>query len=84
MPKEHQLVTDRQTDGQTQARGQYCGCIASRGILRPEVLSKVPQIVGNVVKSSIFRKIREKCRRGQTGSSCVLWPTFGFIASRGS
>ena len=53
------------------------------GILKPEVLSKVPEIVGNVVKLTIFRKIREKCRRGQTGSSCVLWPTFDLNASRG-
>ena len=35
------------------------------------------EIVGNVVKLTIFRKSREKSRRGQTGSSCVLWPTFG-------
>ena len=43
----------------------------------------MPEIVGNVVKLTIFRKIREKSRRGQTGSSCVLWPTFGVKASQG-
>ena len=52
-------------------------------MLKPEVLSKVPEIVGNVVKLSIFRKIRENRCRSQTGSSCVLWPTFGLKASRG-
>jgi len=28
---EHRLVTDRETDGQTQGRSIYRGCIASRG-----------------------------------------------------
>ena len=53
------------------------------GILKPEVLSKVLEIVGNVMKLTIFRKNREKCRRGQTGSSCVLWPTFDLNTSWG-
>ena len=61
------------------SRNLYTGS----GILKPEVLSKVPEIVGNVVKLTIFRKNREKSRRGQTGSSCVLWPTFDFNTSRG-
>jgi len=60
------------------SRNLYTGS----GILKPEVLSKVLEIVGNVVKFTIFRKNREKSRRGQTGSSSVLWPTFDLNTSR--
>ena len=59
-------------------------------IQKPEVLSKVLEIVRNAVKLIVIRKTRVKSRRGQTlsgfrqtGSSCVLWPTFGQIGSRG-
>ena len=31
----------------------------------------------------VIRKTRVKSRRRQTGSSCVLWPTFGQIECRG-
>jgi len=44
---------------------------------KPEVLSKMPEMVRNVKFTSV-QKLREKNRRGQTGSSCVLWPTFDF------
>ena len=33
---------------------------------KPEVLSKVPEMVRNVVKLTPIRKTRTKCRRGQT------------------
>jgi len=52
-------------------------------IQKPEVLSKVPEIVGNAVKLTVIRKTRVKSRRRQIGSSCVLWPTFGQIEIRG-
>jgi len=37
----------------------------------------MPETDGNVVTFTIIRKIHEKSRRGQTGSSCATWPTFG-------
>jgi len=33
-------------------------------------------MVRNVVKFTAVRKMRYKKSRGQTGSTCVLWPTF--------
>ena len=47
-------------------------------IQKPEVLSKVPEMVRKVVKLSVIRKtlwsnLKWICK---TGSSCVLWPTF--------
>ena len=47
-------------------------------IRKPEVLSKVPEMVRKVVKLSLIRKtlwsnLKWICK---TGSSCVLWPTF--------
>ena len=46
------------------------------GIQKPEVLSKMSEIVRNVVKFAVIRKMRDKKSRGHTGSNCVLWPTF--------
>ena len=46
-------------------------------IQKPEVLSKMPEMVQNVVKFNVIRKMRDKKSRGHTGGSCVLWPTFG-------
>jgi len=48
-------------------------------IQKPEVLSKVPEMVQKVVKLTVIRKtswsnLKFICK---TGSSCVLWPTFG-------
>jgi len=51
-------------------------------IQKPEVLSKMPEMVRNAVKIIFIRKMREKSRRRQTGSSNILWPTFGQIESR--
>ena len=44
-------------------------------IQKPEVLSKMPEIVRNV-KFTVIRKNASQKGRGQTGSSCVLWLTF--------
>jgi len=59
-------------------------------IQKPEVHSKVPEMVRNVVKFTAIRKTHVKksswsnlkwiCK---TGSSCVLWPTFVQIGNRG-
>ena len=54
-------------------------------IQKPEVLSKVPEMVRKVVKFIVNRNtswsnVKWICK---TGSSCVLWPTFGQIGSRG-
>ena len=41
---EHRLVTDKQTDRQTQGHGMYRGCIASRGKKRsdaPDLCSRL-------------------------------------------
>jgi len=64
------------------------GCAKSKSwpgstIEKPEVLSKMPEMVRNSVKFIFIRKMREKSRRRQTGSSGVLWPTFGQIGIRG-
>ena len=42
-----------------------------------EVLSKILEMVRNAVKFIFSRKMREESRRRQTGSSGLLWPTFG-------
>ena len=39
----------------------------------------MPEVVRNALKFIFMRKMREKSRRRQTGSSGVLWPTFGEI-----
>ena len=46
---------------------------------KPEVLSKILEMVRNAVKFIFIRKMREKSHRRQIGSSGVLWPTFGQI-----
>ena len=43
---------------------------------KPEVLSKILEMVRNAVKFIFIRKMRENNRRRQTGSSGVLWPAF--------
>ena len=63
------------------------GCKKSKSwpgstIQKPEVLSKVPEMVRNAVKFIFIRKMCAKSRR-QTGNSGVLWPTFGQIGIRG-
>ena len=64
------------------------GCAKSKSwpgstIEKPEVHSKMPEVVRNAVKFIFIRKMREKSRCRQTGSSGVLWPTFGQIGIRG-
>jgi len=44
-------------------------------IQKLEVLSKISEKVRNVVKFTVIRKCVTKSR-GETSSSCVLWPTF--------
>ena len=41
------------------------------------------EMVRNAVKFIFIRKMREKSRRRQTGSSGVLWPTIGQIGIQG-
>jgi len=36
----------------------------------------MPEMVRNVVKFTVVRKNALQKSRGQTGSTCVLWPTF--------
>ena len=43
----------------------------------------MPEIVRNAMKLILIRKTRVKSRHRQTGSSCVLWPTFREIENRG-
>ena len=40
------------------------------------------EMVRNALKFIFMRKMCEKSRRRQTGSSGVLWPTFGEIGIR--
>ena len=58
-------------------------------VQKPEVLTKVPKVVQNVVKFTVIQK--NACKTSsrsnmkwicKTGSSSVLWPTFGQIESR--
>ena len=66
--------------------GLYCRGIAHRRlemlsestIQKPEVRSKVPEMVRKVVKLSVIRKTLWSNLKWifKTGSSCVLWPTF--------
>ena len=42
----------------------------------------MPEMVWNAVKFIFIGKMREKSRRRQTGSSGVLWSTFGQIVNR--
>ena len=46
-------------------------------------IQKMPEVVRNAVKFIFIRKMREKSRCRQTGSSGVLWPTYGQIGIRG-
>jgi len=72
------------------ARNAFCqntGCTKSKSwpgstIQKPELLPKMPEMVWNAVKFIFIRKMRDTSRR-QTGSSGVLWPTFGQIGIRG-
>ena len=59
-------------------------------VQKPEVLTKVPKVVRNVVKLTVIWK--NACKTSsrsnlkwicKTGSSSVLWPTFGQIEIRG-
>ena len=64
------------------------GCAKSKSwpgstIEKPEVHSKMPEVVRNAVKFIFIRKMREKSRCRQTGSSGLLWPTYGQIGIRG-
>jgi len=69
------------------ARNAFCkntGCTKSKSwpgstIQKPEILPKMHEMVRNAVKFIFIRK----SRRRQTGSSIVLWPTFGQIGIRG-
>ena len=47
-------------------------------IQKPEVRSKVPEMVGKVVKLTVIRKLSWSNLKWicKTGSSCILWPTF--------
>ena len=50
-------------------------------IQKPEVLSKLPEMVREVVKSTVIRKTLSNLKWiCKNGSSCVLWSTFAFIS----